>query len=173
MSWRGSQAQLWRGPGSPPSVAVPTFTLLRPRHSSPSHGENGIGPSSFPAPRALLYGQKKTFTTPRQVKAKAKAAANRRSPRSTKTSSSGNGNGNGYATYSTQSNCNNTLSHSSKTPYTNSSYQSWPSFIQANLAPVTSSGGIFSRRSKHPVNGHSPSDAVYPNRSRYLLIHKF
>lgn len=66
MSWRGSQAQLWGGPGSPPSFTAPFFSLFR-KFSSPSARESGVGSS---VSRTPVYNQKKMLCTPRYLKYK-------------------------------------------------------------------------------------------------------
>lgn len=70
MSWRGSQAQLWRGPGSPP----PTYALYS---NGPSLGSSPSTPS--PA-RAHHNTNGRLLTTPRQVKALTKARNRSRHP---------------------------------------------------------------------------------------------
>lgn len=74
MSWRGSQAQLWGGPGSPPSVAPP------PNASSSNGFSPGSSPSTPSPVRAPLTSNGRTaLTTPRQVKALSNARHRKKS----------------------------------------------------------------------------------------------
>lgn len=74
MSWRGSQAQLWGGPGSPPSVALPL--------TAPS--SNGLSPGSSPSTPSPARGPPvsngRVLTTPRKVKAKSHARRKNKPP---------------------------------------------------------------------------------------------